>query len=154
MPINETIPADIRAYTSASLQRYLVDLGQWAIDAGIQGARKRGHMGLRPAHNHVLAHLDLEGSRVTDIARRLNISNNAVGQLVSDLEEMGYVERVPDGTDRRAKILRYTPRGISLLRDAVEIGEEIRAELAELLGPEDLDRLIALLGKLHGLKKS
>ena len=66
---------------------------------------------LRPAQLVVFQHLNAGGSRVTDLAARAQMTKQSMGALVDDLERWGYVERVPDPNDRRARIVRRTSRG-------------------------------------------
>jgi DNA-binding MarR family transcriptional regulator len=96
--------------------------------------------------------LGWDGSRITDIAKAQDVSKNAVGQLVSELEELGYVERVPDPLDGRAKIVRYTEMGVQLIGDAAVIGEGLNAEIAQIIGPRRLRELRSILADIcHGL---
>ena len=110
----------------------------------------RGHTGLQPAHTAVIANLSLEGSRLTELARRASISKQGMGQLVDEVERLGYVQRVPDPTDSRAKIVRFTERGRQLMAHGVEIGELVQREYARLIGRK---RLQLLHGTLEDLKR-
>jgi DNA-binding MarR family transcriptional regulator len=92
--------------------------------------------------------LGWDGSRITDIAKAQDVSKNAVGQLVSELEELGYVERVPDPLDGRAKIVRYTEMGVQLIGDAAVIGEGLNAEIAQIIGPRRLRELRSILADI------
>jgi DNA-binding MarR family transcriptional regulator len=95
----------------------------------------------RPAHSGVFAHIDVEGgTRLTELARRANITPQAMGELVDDLERMGYVTRRPDPEDRRAKRILLTDRGVACVRAALESIGEIERRLAETLGREGLVR--------------
>ena len=58
----------------------------------------------KPSHSAVFSHIKPEGSRLTDLARGANITPQAMGELVDELEAMDYVVRQPDPTDRRAKL--------------------------------------------------
>jgi DNA-binding MarR family transcriptional regulator len=101
----------------------------------------RGHGGLGLAHTTLLPHLDLDGTRITTLAERAGITKQAVGQLVADLEQRGYVARAVDPTDRRATLVFFTEDGRRFLRDAEQIKYEIEAEYAAILGAERLDAL-------------
>lgn len=72
---------------------------------------EQGHPDLRPQHGAVLAYLDEEGSRATDLARRSGQHKQVVGKVLDELEALGYVTRQPDPTDRRAKLVVPTERG-------------------------------------------
>src|SRR3982751_1598385 len=73
--------------------------------------RERGFDEVRPAHGCVFRFIDREGMRLTDLAAQAGLTKQAIGEFVAELERLGYVERVPDSTDHRAKIIRLTKRG-------------------------------------------
>ena len=62
----------------------------------------------KPSHSAVFAQIRAEGSRLTELARGANMTPQAMGELVDELEALGYVERRPDPTDRRAKLIVLT----------------------------------------------
>src|SRR6266545_5512173 len=97
-----------------------------------------GFTDIRPGHGCVFGTIDPQGSRLTDLAQRANMTKQSVGEATSDLEQRGYVERVPDPDDGRAKIIRLTERG----REARAIGRrfiaEVEREWAERFGEERL----------------
>ncbi len=103
-------------------------------------------------HSAVFAQIDLEGSRLSDLARRANITPQAMGELVDELEELGYVTRQPDPTDRRAKLIVLTDRGCA----AVEAGKRtiigLEDRMDELLGEKGHRTLRRLLSQIlaHG----
>src|SRR5712691_8835254 len=74
----------------------------------------------RPAHSGVFAHIDLDGTRLTELANRANMTPQAMGELVDDLEHLGYVRRVPDPSDRRAKLIVPTEVGYGCLQAAFD----------------------------------
>jgi DNA-binding MarR family transcriptional regulator len=107
-----------------------------------------GYGDLRPGHGCVFGTITPEGERLTVLAERANLTKQAVGEVVSDLERAGYVERVPDPHDGRAKIIRLTKRG----EDAWTLGhsylDEIRQRWSERYGKERVDTTIELLGEI------
>lgn len=111
--------------------------------------REQGHVGLQPSHQSVFAGLDIAGTRLTKLASRASMTKQAMGQLVDDLERLGYVERIPDTRDGRAKIVRLTDSGRAFLRDTAEVFASVWSEYAALLGERELiniqDRLDVLL---------
>src|SRR5262245_41908291 len=70
-----------------------------------------GVTGFRAAHTRLLPHISPEGIRLSDLAERVGISKQAIGQLVDELERQGVVAREPDPDDGRALRVRYTDRG-------------------------------------------
>ncbi len=91
---------------------------------------------IRISHGCVFGFIEPEGSRLTDLAERAHMTKQSVGEAASDLEQRGYLERVPDPTDGRAKIIRLTERG----RLAQALGrcliDDIEREWAERFGAE------------------
>jgi DNA-binding MarR family transcriptional regulator len=109
---------------------------------------ERGHPHVRFPHGSVFQFLDDEGSRVSLLAERAHVSKQAMAQLVAHLEEHGYVERVPDPGDRRAKLVRATARGREVFAIARELTAEVDARLDERLGQAKLRELRTLLKEL------
>jgi DNA-binding MarR family transcriptional regulator len=103
---------------------------------------------LRAGHGCVFGTIDPEGSRLTELARRARMTKQSVGEVTTDLEQRGYVERVPDPSDGRAKIIRLTERG----HDAQALGQglidDIEQEWAERFGAE---RVAALREALEAI---
>ena len=107
-----------------------------------------GHPEVRTAHGAVLQFLDDAGTRVSVLAERAGMTKQSMAQLVAHLEAHGYVERVADPADRRAKLVRATARGRAVFAVARELAAEIEAELTERLGAAKLGRLRTLLQEL------
>jgi DNA-binding MarR family transcriptional regulator len=110
---------------------------------------ERGHPEVRYAHGSVFQFLDDAGTRVTVLAERAQVTKQAMAQLVGHLEVHGYVERVPDPSDRRAKLVRATARGRDVFRIVREFVAEIDARLVSRLGETKVRRLRALLEELN-----
>lgn len=72
---------------------------------------EQGHPDVRPRHGSVLAHLNPEGMRATDLAERSGQHKQIVGTIVDELVRLGYVRREPDPADRRAKLIVPTDHG-------------------------------------------
>jgi DNA-binding MarR family transcriptional regulator len=96
-----------------------------------------GHPDIREGYGCVFGFIDVEsGSRLTDLAASAGLTKQAVGEAVTELERLGYVERIPDPQDGRAKIIRLTERGVDVVIKGRRVFAEIEAEWAEALGPE------------------
>jgi DNA-binding MarR family transcriptional regulator len=96
----------------------------------------------RAAHSAVMAHIDIRGgTRLTTIAARANITPQAVGELVDDLERLGYVIRRPDPDDRRAKRIMLTNHGKACVSAALQTIAALEAELDARLGPDAVTSL-------------
>lgn len=85
------------------------------------------------AHIHITRHLELGGTRLTDLAQRAGMSKQAMGDLVDQCEAWGLVTREADPRDARARVVKFTPAGLAWLqafRDAVAQAErEFRSEV-------------------------
>ena len=97
---------------------------------------ERGHGVVRPAHGAVFQYLDDTGTTVSVLAERAQMTKQAMAELVRHLEDHGYVARVPDPADRRAKLVLPTDRGLEVFAIAQEGVPEIEARISSLLGPE------------------
>lgn len=109
---------------------------------------ERGHPEVRSSHGNVLQSLDDDGTRVSLLAERAQVSKQAMAQLIAHLEAHGYVERVADPRDGRAKLVRATDRGRDVYAIAREVVAEVDAQLIERLGEAKLHRLRTLLQEL------
>ena len=87
------------------------------------------------AHIHITRHLDLEGTRLTDLAQKAGMSKQAMGDLVDQCEAWDLVTREPHPRDARARVVRFTPTGLLWLqafKDAVAQAErEFKAEVGQ-----------------------
>jgi DNA-binding MarR family transcriptional regulator len=110
---------------------------------------ERGHPEIRPPHGNVMQFLDDAGTRVSVLAERAQITKQSMAELVAHLERLGYVERVPDPSDRRAKLVRATPRGRQLYAIARDVVAEIEADWTKRLGKTKMRQLRELLEELN-----
>jgi DNA-binding MarR family transcriptional regulator len=110
--------------------------------------RERGYGDIRLAHSAVFAHVDSEGTRSGELAQRAGMTKQSMGELVVDLEEKGYVERLEDPVDRRARVVCLTEKGRRHVRDALSIVEQIEEGYARRLGTGRLRTLRAVLEEL------
>ena len=99
--------------------------------------REEGFEHVREGHGCVFGFIDIEnGSRLTELAERAGLTKQAVGEAATELERLGYAQRIPDPTDRRAKIIKLTPSGVEACLTGRRIFAEIEREWAEELGEE------------------
>lgn len=121
---------------------------QWNPDLGVLAARlseatqaelferlaEQGHGDLHARHGAVLAFLDEDGIRPTELARLSGRHKQNVGRLLDELEQLGYTERRPDPADRRAKLIVPTARGLEAMRLADGAIAEVERRHAEAAG--------------------
>ena len=116
-----------------------------------EGLRARGFTDLRPAHFVIFQHIRPEGARITQLAEQAQITKQSTGSLVDHMMACGYVERLPDPEDGRAKIVRLTERGWELDNAAREILSQIEQDWAEQVGDERMAQLKQTLKDLIAL---
>ena len=111
-------------------------------------AHASGYTDIRPGHGCVFGNIDPDGSRLTEIAERALMTKQSVGEVATDLERLGYVERVPDPTDGRAKIIRLTDRGREAQAVGRELIDEVEREWGERFGADRIAAIREVFGAL------
>jgi DNA-binding MarR family transcriptional regulator len=127
---------------------YLLGRAHKLLNQRIQESVAAAGHPIRPAHSAVFVNIDRAGSRLTHLAERATMTPQAMGELVDDLAGLGYVERVPDPADRRAKLIVLTDLGYQALQAAFDTILAIEAELLAELGAGGLTRLQRALRRL------
>ena len=107
---------------------------RWFEDGLLSRLAGDGWPQITRAHSLVFAHLDLEGTRPSELARRIGISRQAVNQTLVELVELGLVEIVPDPASRRSKLVVLTPLGRTTVRSAQAMFRELEDALAQQIG--------------------
>jgi len=97
----------------------------------VEALHDAGYTDISATHQAVFENLDPDGTRLTVLAARAGITHQSMGELVGELERRGYLERVADPTDGRARIVRLTRRGRQVVRVAVETIAQIEARWAD-----------------------
>jgi DNA-binding MarR family transcriptional regulator len=112
---------------------FQTELFERLIAAGLQDARV--------PHTHVTAYIKAEGSRLTELAAQARMTLPAMSELVDDLQRLGIVERRPDPSDGRAKLICLTETGWETMRTAQKIISQLEAEYTRLIGTESFERM-------------
>ena len=107
-----------------------------------------GYTELRPAHACVFGTIGPDGDRLTSLAERADMTKQAVGEAVSELERIGYVERVPDPSDGRAKIIRLTERGHAAWKLGYRVLDDVKERWEQRHGNERVRALIGLVAEI------
>lgn len=109
------------------------------------GLAELGFDDLTRAQARIFQRVAPAGSRITELAEQAGVTKQTAGFLVEQLERAGYVDRVPDPTDRRARLVRITDRGTRNIRAAATIVAEVEAEWNAHLGTRRMDQLRRIL---------
>ena len=130
-----------------AMSRHLIGLSNAMRLRMRAGLLARGH-DLRPSTAQVVPNLPREGLGMSELAGRLRLTLQRTGQLVADLEEVGYLARIPDPADGRARRVVFTERGLDLVGDIEAISRETTDAFAAAIGRERLAALCGLLAEL------
>ncbi len=141
-------PAVPEALLQASLGQVLFRAARLYNEAALRRVQAGAAPKLRFAHTQLFPHLSTSGIRSSALAKRLGVSKQAVGPLLEDLVDWGMVERVPDPSDRRASMVRLTPRGGEAILHGLTVLGQIEAELRGELGDGEMNRLHDTLSRL------
>ena len=101
------------------------------------------------AQGRIAARIGPSGTRLTDLAEQALVTKQTAGHLVDQLERAGYVRRVPDPTDARARLVQIAERGHALVALARKVEIEVEAEWTAHLGDEAAAQLRAALERLR-----
>lgn len=113
----------------------------------LAGAAKHGYGHLTPAMVHMFGHMGGRPIGVSDLARRLGVSRQAVHQIASEAAKLGLVEFIPSELDGRVRLLRFTEQGWLMSDRAAAELDRIEADLARRIGQRDLNELRRILSQ-------
>src|SRR5439155_20969090 len=121
----------------------------------LAGLAERGDEDVRPGHAALFMTIDRRsGTRLTELARRAHMTKQGMMLLVDDLEERGYVRRVPDPEDGRAKIVRLTAKGRNYVAEARRAMAAVESRARRQLGWRRFAAFRAALEELVGEESS
>ena len=160
IPLNNTAAENNQAIASKlsnNLARLLREFSRDFDRRICEGLAARGYTDIRPSHSTVFANLGMGDVRVTELARRSQVTQQAMGKILKELERLDYVKRDIDGADKRAKEIRLTERGMALAQDSLEVVSQTHDYYANKIGATQLQGLEQSLRsavqqlKLHNL---
>jgi DNA-binding MarR family transcriptional regulator len=111
----------------------------------LRHAQSIGHTGMQASHNAVYATLPPEGARSADMAQRAGITRQSMGEVIREMVGLGILEMVPDPSDGRAKIVRFTAHGKKVASDGYDHIIELDRIFREKFGDEDVDTTYRVL---------
>src|SRR3954467_7895612 len=110
-----------------------------------------GEAGLRPSHHRVIGHVPPEWITVTELAERVGMTKQGIGQFVTQLIESGHLRVSPDPDDRRVRVVRRTAKGTAAVRRLSELLERLEATWAERVGETRYRQFRTVLDEIAGL---
>ncbi len=120
-------------------------LEQRAFDAVVAA----GITDITLAQARVAARIGPDGTRVSELAAQARVTKQSAAFLVEQLEAAGYVQRVPDPTDGRARLVRLTARADRVITAANAEVERVLAEWADHVGAGRLRQVYEVLRDLR-----
>ena len=145
--LQQQSPNQAKERYSINLSRLLLEFGRDYERRVMELLHQRGHTLLRPSHATVFANLRDGAVRVTELAERAHVTQQAMGKMLKEMERIGYIVRDIDGSDRRAKKIRPTQRGLDLMRDSMEVVDQVRQHYADTVGEKALEDLETCLSQ-------
>jgi DNA-binding MarR family transcriptional regulator len=116
-----------------------------------------GHPEARISHVSLTRNLDLGGTRVSELARRAGMTKQAMGELVSQCAALKLVVTRVDPTDKRARVVQFTPEGLRWLAAFGQAVDRAEREMRDEVGAMSMDVLrgaLALYGAGFGTLSS
>jgi DNA-binding MarR family transcriptional regulator len=113
----------------------------------IELLREEGHSELTVAHINLTRNLDEDGTRLVDLARRAAMTKQSMSELVDQVERTGLIERRPDPSDGRAKLICFTPKGFAWLAAFHRSLSIAESEMRQALGDTMVTLMIEQLAK-------
>jgi DNA-binding MarR family transcriptional regulator len=121
-----------------------------ALESRVFGAvAAAGFDDITPAQARLAARIGPGGTRLTDLAEQALVTKQTAGHLVDQLERAGYVRRVPDPTDARARLVQMAERGQAVVALARKVEAQVEAEWTAHLGNDAAAGLRAALERLR-----
>jgi DNA-binding MarR family transcriptional regulator len=111
-----------------------------------------GYGDIRPTHGCVFRFVREDGMRLTELAARAAMTKQSIGEIVDDLAARGYVQRIPDPADRRAKLICLTEKGEEAQRAGYGLFGKIERRWAADFGPDRVAELRTLLEEIAATK--
>jgi DNA-binding MarR family transcriptional regulator len=124
----------------------LMEVVQEALFAEFrQELEATGYGDIRPTHGCVFRFIREEPLRLTELATLAGMTKQSIGEVIDNLVELGYVKRVPDPQDRRAKLLCLTARGEEAQKVGFGLFKKVEQCWARRYGPDRFAQLRDLL---------
>ena len=109
---------------------------------------EQGESGLRPSHHRVIGHVPADGITVTELAERVGMTKQGIGQFVAQLTGSGHLTVDVDPDDRRVRVVRRTREGDAAVLRLSQLLEVLEQRWAERVGPARYHAFRTVLGEL------
>lgn len=119
-------------------------------DAAQRELANRGYGDMRSSLHYAISAIDRGATSASELGRALSVTKQAAAKTIAILVERGYVVVHQDPADGRRRSLRVTDRGHQATAEGEAIFDELRAQWADRIGADALDRLEAQLVEFVG----
>jgi DNA-binding MarR family transcriptional regulator len=109
---------------------------------------KKGYKGFKLAYMPVIMNIDMDGTNNNDLAKRAQVTKQAMSKVVKELHKMGYITSRTDPDDKRSVIFLLTAKGKNFIVSARASVGELMNEYREVLGKKNFDELLSNMVKL------
>lgn len=103
--------------------------------------RESGYSDLRPVHGMLFQALARGDATSTELAEQLGVTKQATGQIITYLEERGYVRRLPHPEGGRRRLVTLTDNAVSHMLESGRVLHELEAKLESGSGATSFDTL-------------
>lgn len=140
IPYYRAVDAERRAdyeRGSARLNIFLNHLSNYCYQFLVDGLDEKGFHNLKVNFSQVLSMVGPDGAKIQDIAIAIGVSKQAIGVIVSELEQLGYIVRRPDPDDGRQLILWLTQQGERLIEESQSCIDALMITVNDCLAEND-----------------
>lgn len=127
------------------LRNLLLQRSAWFEERTLERARAHGYGRVTPAMSRMFGHMSGRPIGLSELARRLGITRQAVHKCASDAAQLGLIEFAPDPANARVVRVQFTPAGWAMSARASRDFEGIEATLRQRMGAQNVDELKRLL---------
>lgn len=144
------VSKDLLSNQAAPLGQLLLVAFRWFDEQLLVMLAKEGWPHLSPSQSLVFAYLDVEGTRLSELARRIGVSRQAVHRTVKELVALDLIELTIDPDNKSAKLVKPTKLGQKNIQAALSTFQRLEQTLGDHIGHADVAKLRAVLEKDWG----
>jgi DNA-binding MarR family transcriptional regulator len=122
-----------------------------AMEKRVLDAVVEAGFAITPAQARVFQRIGPRGTRLGELAEQAQVTKQTAGFLVDQLERAGYVERVPDPSDARARLVCVAERGRAAIPIAAAVVADVEAEWTAHLGKRRMSQFRDALAGLRDI---
>ncbi|MGB7297774.1 MAG: helix-turn-helix domain-containing protein [Burkholderiaceae bacterium] len=130
-----------------NLKQLLLRKSDWFAGEIQQQISHSRYPGITPAQSRLLAHMGGKPMNMSELARRLAVSRQAVHRMVAELSSQNILEVREDPERGNAKLVVYTETGRAVNRAGAAMIDATEEKIARRIGADQLEQLKTLLAQ-------